>query len=66
MRRYVHGLVQRPLSLQNASKSLPQERTQKNEFFSTLKPLTLAKLLEPAMEEEESIYKLDADEVIRH
>ena len=41
------------------------ERAQKNEFFSTLKPLTLAKLLEPAMEEEESIYKFDADEVAR-
>jgi len=38
-------------------------RKQRDEFFSTLKPLTLAKLLEPCMDEEESIYKVDADEV---
>eukprot|EP00316_Scyphosphaera_apsteinii_P009521 CAMPEP_0119333984 /NCGR_PEP_ID=MMETSP1333-20130426/86392_1 /TAXON_ID=418940 /ORGANISM="Scyphosphaera apsteinii, Strain RCC1455" /LENGTH=234 /DNA_ID=CAMNT_0007344187 /DNA_START=8 /DNA_END=713 /DNA_ORIENTATION=- len=36
---------------------------QKNEFYSVIKPLTLAKLLEPCMEQEESIYKIDADEV---
>uniref|UniRef100_A0A6S9SA23 Rhodanese domain-containing protein n=1 Tax=Chrysotila carterae TaxID=13221 RepID=A0A6S9SA23_CHRCT len=36
---------------------------QKNEYFSTMKPLTLAKLLEPCIEEEESVYKFDADEV---
>jgi len=36
---------------------------QRNEFFSTLKPLTLAKLLEPCIQDEESIYKIDADEV---
>eukprot|EP00965_Chrysotila_dentata_P240395 6203685-Pleurochrysis_carterae.AAC.3 len=29
-----------------------------------MKPLTLAKLLEPCIEEEESVYKFDADEVL--
>jgi len=36
---------------------------QRDEYFSTIKPLTLAKLLEPCLEEEESIYKVDADDV---
>jgi len=36
---------------------------QRDEFFSTLKPVTLAKLLEPCIDQEESIYKVDADEV---
>lgn len=31
---------------------------QQHEFYTKLKPLTLAKLLEPAMAEEESVYKL--------
>jgi centrosomal protein CEP41 len=35
---------------------------QQAEYYSKLKPLTLAKLLEPAMEEEESVYKLDRDD----
>jgi len=35
---------------------------QQNEFYAKLKPSTLAKLLEPAMEQEESVYKLDRDD----
>jgi centrosomal protein CEP41 len=31
---------------------------QQNEFYTKLRPLTLAKLLEPAMTQEESVYKL--------
>lgn len=37
-------------------------RTQQKEFYAKLKPLDLAALLQPAIEEEESVYKLDQDD----
>merc|ERR1719502_2309152 len=35
-----------------------------NEYFQRLRPTTLAKLLEPAMEAEESVYKIGHDETM--
>lgn len=36
----------------------------RDEFFQRLKPSTLGKLLEPALESEESIYRLGADDSV--
>merc|ERR1719502_493558 len=36
--------------------------TQQKEYYARLKPLVLAELLKPSMEQEESIYKVDRDD----
>ena len=57
------GPNMRKILLQYEHTSGPNARPrQQNEFYAKLKPLTLAKLLEPAMEQEESVYKLGNDD----
>ena len=57
------GPNMRKILAQYENTSGPNARPkQQNEFYAKLKPLTLSKLLEPAMEQEESVYKLDKED----
>ena len=59
------GPNMRKILAQYEGTSGPNARVKKrDEFFMTLKPTTLAKLLEPALEQAESVYNMDSAESI--
>lgn len=55
----------RKILAQYEGTSGPNARVKKrDEFFMTLKPTTLAKLLEPALDQQESVYNMDSPESV--